>query len=85
MSSLHAPQRTSAVTAALQHPTLADRRPRTSWPDRLAMRLAVALLLWSSRPQATPDDLERRQRNHRDRVAREAEWQLRQALLAPRR
>lgn len=37
---------------ALSLPSLSGRAPRTSPIDRLAMRMAVALLLWSSRPSA---------------------------------
>ncbi|MCK6080878.1 hypothetical protein KZX37_11420 [Microbacterium sp. EYE_5] len=85
MSTLHAPQRTSAVLAALQHPASTDRPVRQTVLDRLAMRLALALLLWSTRPRADRAEIELRRRARCERDAREQEWERRRALLAPRR
>ncbi len=84
MSTLHAPQRTSAVIAALQHPTSADVTVRQTAFDRLAMRAALALLLWSTRPRPTRADIELRHRAQLEREARERDWERRRALLAPR-
>jgi len=55
MNTLTAPQRSDRrdadVADTLLHLPLGDRAPRTSLPDRVALRTAVALLLWSTRPK----------------------------------
>lgn len=84
MSTLSAPQRTSAVLAALQHPTPTDQI-RQTFLDRLAMRIALGLLLWSTRPRTDRAELVLRHRERLAREAREQEWDRRRALLAPRR
>jgi hypothetical protein len=85
MSTLSAPQRTSAVLAALQHPTLTDQPVRQTFLDRLTMRVALGLLLWSTRPRADRAQLALRHRERLAREAREQEWDRRRALLGPRR
>ncbi|MCR2785404.1 MULTISPECIES: hypothetical protein [unclassified Microbacterium] len=68
-----APQRSSGVPDTLQ---LAGRTPRTSFVDRVAMRVALALLLWSTRPQLSADEAEAAlaRRAADDRREREAAW-----------
>lgn len=85
MSTLTAPQRTSAVLAALQHPPSTDVPVRQTLIDRIALRLAVALLLWSTRPGPDHEAVHARRAQRLAREAREAEWERRRALLAPRR
>lgn len=77
MSTIHAPQRISAVAAALQHPDLADRTVRPNLIDRVAIKVAVRLLLWSTRPGPTRDALRAVRgadaaRSRRERVAARA-------------
>lgn len=66
----------TTTTATARHDTwerleLPGRTARTSLLDRIAMRIALALLLWSSRPRAEADrDAVRRAR---EREARRAE------------
>lgn len=66
---------------ALALATLDGRSPRTSLIDRIALRLAVALLLWSSRPTArTQQDRDAvllARHEAADREARERRWLLR--------
>ncbi|CAL4859903.1 hypothetical protein [Microbacterium sp. MM2322] len=85
MRTLTAPQRTSAVIAALQHPTPTSNTARQTFIDRIALRLALALLLWSTRPGADREEIDARRRERLARDAREAEWDRRRALLTPRR
>jgi hypothetical protein len=79
MHTLTAPQRTDRRrfddTVPPQHLPLQDRTPRTALPDRIALRVALALLLWSTRPhqRATASD----RRRELDRAQRERDWQLR--------
>lgn len=84
MRTLTAPQRTTAVLAALQHPTPTGPAPRQTFIDRLALRLALALLLWSTRPGANREEIEARHRESLARREREAEWDRRRAFLGPR-
>ncbi len=78
MNTLTAPQRSDRrdvdVADTLQHLPLSDRAPRTSLPDRLALRVALALLLWSTRPSA-PSSVDSR-RAAREREQREHQWRL---------
>jgi hypothetical protein len=58
-----------------------------SLPDRLALRLGLALIVWSRRTRRQPHEIDpaeelRRQREHEARLAREAEWLL--LLTGPR-
>lgn len=81
MSTLLAPQRPSGIPDPLQLP---GRAPRTTLADRVAMRIALALLLWSTRPTNTRDHLADA-RAHELRLARrlrEHEW-ARSRLLLP--
>jgi hypothetical protein len=80
MDTLTAPQRSDRrdvdVADTLQWPSLSERAPRTSLPDRIALRVALALLLWSTRPPLTPlSDHARRAEEDRDR--RELDWRHR--------
>ncbi|CAI9386384.1 hypothetical protein [Microbacterium sp. T2.11-28] len=79
MNTLTAPQRSdrrrSDDTVPLSHLPLQDRTPRTALPDRVALRVALALLLWSTRPQLQTTATARRAQ--RDRATRELDWQLR--------
>ncbi|CAN7306122.1 hypothetical protein LJR045_001579 [Microbacterium sp. LjRoot45] len=78
MNTLIAPQRPERRpfdgAVPLQHP-LNDLTPRTSLPDRVALRLALALLLWSTRPTRAQTPASRQR--ELDRIAREHAWQLR--------
>ena len=85
MRTLTAPQRTTAVIAALQHPTPTRITARQTFIDRLALRLALALLLWSTRRGTDREEIDARRRERLARDAREAEWDRRRALLVPRR
>ena len=72
---LRALDHTDALTAAV----LPDRVPRTTLPNRIALRIALWLLLWSTRPATTSAvDVQRQ----RARAEREQQW-LRRHLLLP--
>lgn len=79
MNTLIAPQRSDRRraddTVPLSHLPLQDRVARTTLPDRVALRVALALLLWSTRPQ--PQSTASSRRAELDRAARERDWQLR--------
>lgn len=79
MNTLTAPQRSDRrdvdVADTLQHLPLSDRAPRTSLPDRLALRVALALLLWSTRPSSPLSTVDTR-RAARERDQREHQWRL---------
>lgn len=85
MHTLSAPQRTSDLPSVLQHLSPTDAPVRQTVVDRLAMRAALALLLWSTRPHPAPDDLVLLRRARLERDARESEWERRRALLVPPR
>ncbi len=84
MNTLTAPQRSARrdvdVSDTLQRLPLADHAPRTALPDRVALRVALALLLWSTRPSTPPSyaqtTLTRRRHLLRERVQREDRWRL---------
>jgi len=84
MNTLTAPQRSdgrhSDLPDTLRNLPLHDRTPRTSLPDRLALRVALTLLLWSTRPPRRPVSAVRRQAEL-DRERRERAWQQRAARL----
>lgn len=68
---------TTTTTTTVRHRTrerleLPGRVARTSFLDRVAMRVALALLLWSSRPRVETD---------RDAVLRACERETRRAEL----
>ena len=72
----------SRAARALDTARTADRQSHTPLLDRVAMRVALALLLWSTRPRhpkPTFDDLARRERRLTD-VERERSWLLLQGL-----
>ncbi len=84
MNTLLAPQTPAVQSASLPHP--AQRLPhqprRRSLVDRIAMRIALRLLLWSNR-HATNDG-PHRARLHRSaqlREHRERDWERRRLLL----
>jgi hypothetical protein len=52
---------------------------RVSLPDRLALRIGLALIVWSRRTRRQPHEVDpaevlRHQREREARLAREAEW-----------
>lgn len=57
---------------------LTGRAPRTALPDRIAMRVALALMLWSSRParrdSLDPEAALRARREAAEREEREQRW-----------
>lgn len=66
-------------TDVLTATVLPDRVPRTTLLSRIALRIALWLLLWSTRTAtASPADVERQ----RARADRELQW-LRRHLLLP--
>ena len=73
MLTITAPQRPSAQADSLR---LEGRTPRTSLLDRIAMRLALALLLWSTRPDGGTDRAAviAAHRERQARIEREAAW-----------
>lgn len=79
MNTLTAPQRSDRrdvdVADTLQRLPLTDRTPRTSIPDRVALRIALALLLWSTRPSSAVSSADSR-RAARERELRERRWRL---------
>jgi len=71
---------TATVTMAQAHPPA----PRPTVLDRLAMRVALALLKWSLRPAPDPVAAHHRMLTERARVERERSWTqraLRQTIL----
>lgn len=71
-----APQRLESQ--ALDHPRLLTALPhRTALLDRIALRIALWLLLWSTRPVAPAPSAEQR----RARAEREHEWRRRRLQL----
>jgi hypothetical protein len=80
MDTLTAPQRSDRrdidVADSLQWPSLSERAPRTSLPDRVALRVALALLLWGTRPRLAPSSATGR-RAEEDRERRERDWRHR--------
>lgn len=85
MHTITTPQRLEPLVSdvAPRHPPLQDGAERTALLDRLALRIALALLLWSTRPvsPATSPEIARRRRAENDRELREQAWCLRHARL----
>jgi hypothetical protein len=83
MNTLLAPQRRSGVPDTLRLPS---RDTRTSFPDRLALRLGLWLLVWSTRKPRHADDRRRHAQayQHQEATARRERAYLREAALAPR-
>ncbi|WP_106814148.1 hypothetical protein [Microbacterium timonense] len=83
MNTLLAPQRPSGVPDTLRLPS---RDPRTSLVDRVALRLGLWLLLWSTRSPRLADDRLRHAQayRHQEERARRERAYLREASLAPR-
>ena len=79
MHTLTAPQRSDRrdvdVADTLQRLPLSDHAPRTSLPDRVALRIALALLLWSTRPNTRLATAQSRLAL-RQREDRELHWRL---------
>ncbi|MCR2792971.1 hypothetical protein NQ156_07855 [Microbacterium sp. zg.Y625] len=72
----------SRAARALDTVRTADRQSQTPLLDRVAMRVALALLLWSTRPRLPKSsfaDLARRERRMAE-VERERAWLLLQNL-----
>ncbi len=83
MSTLLAPQRLSGIPDTQR---LTSRPPHTSLLDRIALRIGLRLLIWSTRNPRLTDDREEHSRFHRAEAARAAREHgfIREALLAPR-
>ncbi len=80
-----APQRSSEIPESLR---LDPRTPRTSLLDRLALRVGLALLIWSTRSPRVAIDRDEHRRAHEARRAgeqREHENARRALLLPPLR
>lgn len=78
MNTLLAPEQRSLVAETT---ILAGRTPRPSAVDRFAMRVALRLLIWSTRPVS--DDREgriRRHELHRQLAQRERGWEHRRRI-----
>jgi hypothetical protein len=83
MNTLLAPQRPSGIPDTLRLP---GRDVRVSLIDRLALRIGLRLLLWSTRSPRLADDRGRHAEIRRTLAANEARERayLREAFLAPR-
>jgi hypothetical protein len=79
MSSVLASARSSAPP---ERPTLPTLDSRASLLDRLAMRLALRLLLWSTRSRPEPLAHSERVRLRQESELREQKWRL-EALSVP--
>lgn len=88
MNNLTAAQRPDLSARTRSDPlhldTLRARHPRTSLTDRIAMRIALRLLLWSTRPAADHEQVAQRRRLQHERQEREAHWLLMAHLLPHR-
>lgn len=75
MNTLTAPQRPDRreLDAADTLHTLSTRTQRTALPDRVALRLALTLLLWSTRPRRSGLTTDQR-RSALARHRRELQW-----------
>jgi len=84
MNTLLAPQRPSGLPDTLQLPHRQDQR--VTVVDRVAMRVGLRLLLWSTRRPRLADDRTRHAETYRHEVdaARRERDHLRATLLAPR-
>jgi hypothetical protein len=82
-TTLHAPQRLSGVPDTLR---LQSRDARVTLLDRLAMRVGLQLLLWSTRTSRLAHDRARHAAayRHREDAALRERGYLREVLLAPR-
>ncbi|HMS35642.1 MAG TPA: hypothetical protein PKA93_00650 [Arachnia sp.] len=65
-------------------PPLSDRVPRASLLTRVAMHVALRVLIWSTRPVSTYREDAHHIRNDRERAQRELAWELRYLRLPPR-
>jgi len=73
-TALLAPQRSAAPPQPVQLAELPHRSPRRRPLDRIALRIALALLLWSTRPETDHATLARQRRAHLARDRREQDW-----------
>lgn len=73
-TTLLAPQRPAAPPRHLPLAPLQSRTPRTGALDRIALRVALALLLWGTRPAADASRLELEQAARAARDERERAW-----------
>lgn len=83
MNTLLAPQRQSGLPDTLRLPSRDTRIPLL---DRLALRLGLRLLLWSTRSPRLADDRRRHAHafQHQEATAQRERAYLREASLAPR-
>jgi len=83
MNTLLAPQRQSELPDTLRLPSRDTRIPLL---DRLALRLGLRLLLWSTRSPRLTDDRRRHAHafQHQEATAQRERAYLREASLAPR-
>ncbi len=83
MNTLLAPQRLSGIPDTQR---LTSRAPHASLIDRLALRLGLRLLIWSTRTPRLADDREAHSQSYRAHTARAAREHgyTREVLLAPR-
>ncbi len=71
-----APQRSAAPPQPVQLVELPQHSPRNRPLDRLALRVALALVLWSTRADTDHATLARQQRDRLARDRREQDWRL---------
>jgi hypothetical protein len=83
MNSLLAPQRLSGIPDTQR---LESRPPYTSLFDRITLRFALRLLIWSTRSPRLVLDRDQHSQSYRHQAARAAreDGYAREALLAPR-
>ncbi|MBK7821038.1 MAG: hypothetical protein IPJ61_08160 [Tessaracoccus sp.] len=62
-------------------PPLSDRVPRTSLFTRVAMHVALRVLIWSTRPASTYGEDAHNIHNDNERAQRELSWELRHLRL----
>ncbi|WAB81678.1 hypothetical protein OVN18_01265 [Microcella daejeonensis] len=73
---------------SIVHPQSVPARPRrVSLPDRIALRIGIALVQWSRRPRVivTRASIIRRREAQHDRRRREQQWQHAALLILPPR
>ena len=69
------------VLADTPLPPLSDRVPRASLLTRVAMHVAIRVLIWSTRPVSTYREDSHHIRNDHERARRELDWELRHLRL----
>jgi hypothetical protein len=63
-----------STKSVLRRPTTTSAVRPVALTDRLAMRLGMALIIWSRRTRRPPIDPYLREQLRRERANREAEW-----------